>query len=446
MSMFQLKNLTDSSSSPSSGLFSLGWLMLAIAGMCIASLYALLLVGSRAAAGMGLLTDDSLFQIALVLHVDFSIVVWFLSIAGLFWNLYGGYQHPRLALAGFSLSCTGVLMLAFSPLLSEGEPVLSDYILVLNQPLFLFALGLFAGGLALSAISLLLKSTTDQSPVSVAVRSSAWVYLAALLCLPLAWLVGPASDSLRGHYEDLFWGTGHLLQIGHTLLMLATVLLLLKDRSPRNLSSTFLLWPLRAMLVLAISGPLLYISGFNVADGRIIGFTHLMAMSGILSALFLISLSHAIWQISRNDNMRLLLLFAAGLFLAGMWLGVLIDQNNARVPAHYHAAIGGITLAFMGMVYQLSHDWYGLRLEQRLLRWQIILYGVGMTLLISGLLLADVPRKTIAGSESGLRAIAGHTLSGLGGSLALMGSVLFLWLVIRSLFANRSRLAPQPSS
>lgn len=433
------KNLTTPA-----GYLNTGWLLLAISGMLISSLYALLLVGSRAAGGLGLLTDDSLFRIALVLHVDFSLLVWFLAIAGLFWTLHSGAQRLRLATAGLALSGIAVLLLALSPLVSNGEPVLSDYVLILHQPVFLIALVMFGAGLALTAIRLLMHREAEPTPIIQAVRGSAWVYLTALICLPLGWWVGPVSNSWRARYEDLFWGAGHLLQIGHTLLMLAAVLILLQRRSASTPSNGMLLWPLRVMLLLALIGPLLYLSGFDVAEGRIIGFTHLMAMTGILAALLLISLLHTLWQLPRNDNLRHLLLLATGLFLAGMYLGVLIDQNNARVPAHYHGAIGGITLVFMGMVYQLIHDWFGMPLQQRLLRWQASLYASGLALLMAGLVVADIPRKTVAVIDSSLRTTIGHSLTGLGGMLALIGSLLFLWLALSALIKTGSRRSSQP--
>ena len=438
--MLHLKN-EQNHSLKSTDHLSFGWLILAIAGMFIASLYAVLLVGSRAASGMGLLTDNGLFHIALVLHVDFSLLVWFLSIAGLFWNLYSGSLHIRMARIGIALAGFGALLLALSPLVADGEPVLSDYVLVLHNPVFLSALGIFAGGLALTALRLLLHPKSDQSVVILAVRGSAWVYLTALTCLPLGWLVGPISDILRSRYEDLFWGAGHLLQIGHTILMLAAIMVLVQRRKVHKLPKGILLWTLRAMIILALAGPLLYFSGSDVAEGRIIGFTHLMAMAGVLAALSLVSLAQTIWQLPSKDNLRQLLLFAVGLFLVGMWLGVLIDQNNARVPAHYHGAIGGITLVFMGLVYQFAHDWYGLQLQQRLLRWQIRFYAVGMAMLMTGLIVADIPRKTVAAVENGLRTTIGHSLAGMGGTLALIGSLLFLWLVLRALFVSNSQLA-----
>ena len=432
--MFQLKNKLSSDSNKTIDYLSLGWLLMAIVGMLIASIYALLLVGSRAAGGMGLLTDDSLFRIALVLHVDFSLLVWFLAIAGLFWNMHSGSHHIRLAITGYILSCFGALLLAVSPLIADGEPVLSDYVLVIHQPVFLSALAIFAAGLALTAIRLLLLPAKNQSPLILAVRGSAWIYLAAMLCLPLGWWVGPVSDTLRARYEDLFWGAGHLLQIGHTMLMLAAVLVLIQKRISLELSEGVLLWPLRAMLLLALIGPLLFLSGVDVPEGRIVGFTHLMAMAGVLASLILVSVFRTIWKLPRQDNLRHLLLLASGLFLAGMWLGVLIDQNNARVPAHYHGAIGGITLVFMGLVYQLTQDWYGLLLQKRLLRWQVSLYASGLVMLIAGLVIADVPRKTVTGTDNGIRAAIGHSLAGIGGTLALIGSLLFLWLVLRALF------------
>ncbi|MDZ7735147.1 MAG: hypothetical protein U5P41_02620 [Gammaproteobacteria bacterium] len=47
------------------------------------------------------------------------------------------------------------------------------------------------------------------------------------------------------------------------------------------------------------------------------------------------------------------LLWSIVLFGIGGILGFLIDRSDVTIPAHYHGAIVGVTLAFMAMCYYL---------------------------------------------------------------------------------------------
>ena len=65
------------------------WLALATVALIGSGLFALLLVGARTPGLNALLPGVDFFHVALVVHVDLSVLVWFLAMAGLLWTLAG---------------------------------------------------------------------------------------------------------------------------------------------------------------------------------------------------------------------------------------------------------------------------------------------------------------------------------------------------------------------
>ncbi|MFN7452136.1 MAG: hypothetical protein ACK5R5_04440, partial [Alphaproteobacteria bacterium] len=63
----------------SSSLWPRRWLMLGVAALAIAGLFSLILVIARTPQLAGL---KELFSVALVVHVDLSVLVWFLAVMG----------------------------------------------------------------------------------------------------------------------------------------------------------------------------------------------------------------------------------------------------------------------------------------------------------------------------------------------------------------------------
>jgi cytochrome c oxidase subunit I len=102
-----------------------------------------------------------------------------------------------------------------------------------------------------------------------------------------------------------------------------------------------------------------------------------------------------------------------------------------------------VTLALMGVVLRLLPA-LGYRAPQgRLATWQPWVYAVGQLLHIGGLVWSGgygVQRK-IAGAEQVLRSpgeIAGMGLMGLGGAIAIVGGLLFVVVVLRSMRPARA--------
>ncbi|MDH4326426.1 MAG: cytochrome C oxidase subunit I, partial [Betaproteobacteria bacterium] len=129
------------------------------------------------------------------------------------------------------------------------------------------------------------------------------------------------------------------------------------------------------------------------------------------------------------------------LFGAGGLIGLAIDGSNVKIPAHYHGAIVGVTLAFMGLTYHLLPRLGCARPAPRLATVQAWLYGAGQLAHIAGLVWSGgygVQRK-VAGAEQVLRGaeqIAAMGLMGLGGLAAVAGGLLFVIVVLRSLWTS----------
>jgi heme/copper-type cytochrome/quinol oxidase subunit 1 len=147
---------------------------------------------------------------------------------------------------------------------------------------------------------------------------------------------------------------------------------------------------------------------------------------------------------ARGRPVRAALIMSLVLFAAGGLIGFTISGSNVKIPAHYHGCIVGITLAFMGVAYDLLPR-LGFRAPSgRLANCQPYVYGIGQLLHITGLVWSGgygVQRK-VAGADQVLTTIqqvAGMGLMGLGGLVAVIGGVLFLIVVWSSLAAGKHR-------
>ena len=133
------------------------------------------------------------------------------------------------------------------------------------------------------------------------------------------------------------------------------------------------------------------------------------------------------------------LLLSLILFGFGGLLGVFASGADARTPAHYHAAIGGVNLTFMALFFAILLPILLCSGEtSRSLRLQFWLYGCGQGLFSLGMFIAGsvgVGRK-VAGAEQGLDSLTkvlAMAMTGIGGGIAVAGGVMFVWLALSRL-------------
>src|SRR5687768_9780876 len=135
-----------------------GWLWLALASLVGSGLFSILLVLSRAPYVKDLFPLVDFFRVALVVHVDLSVLVWFAAFGGLLWSLHGA---PRLLGAGWAalaLCAAGTLVMCVAPFVQAAAPVMSNYVPVLDGPVFLAGLSIFASGCALLVVRSMLAT------------------------------------------------------------------------------------------------------------------------------------------------------------------------------------------------------------------------------------------------------------------------------------------------
>jgi hypothetical protein len=394
------------------------------------------------------------FHTALVVHVDLTVLVWFLSFAGVLWSLNSKEACIPCGWLALVLAVAGSVILSLSPFLGAGGPFMNNYVPVLQDPVFFVGLGVFGLGFTLLVIRGLAfsvpvgKTISGSGALRCGLYTGLVVALLSILALLASYFGMPEGTEGSHYYELLFWGGGHTLQITHTQLMLVAWLWLAAvcgaapSLSPRVTLLLFTLGALPALVTLYI-----YFA-FDVGSPfHLLGFTLQMQYGGGLAALPIALVLLPVFlagsrATDRQRAERAALRFSIILFGAGGIIGFMISGSNVTVPAHYHGSIVAVTLAFMGLTYHLLPRLGFREPVGRMVRLQPVIYGLGQLFHVLGLAWSGgygVQRKT-AGAAQGLESIekiAGMGLMGLGGLIAIIGGVLYLVVVFRSMWPER---------
>src|SRR5512142_2362376 len=129
---------------------ALSWLVLGLAALAASGIFALLLVVSRTPGLGALIRVADFFRVTLVVHVDLSVLVWFLAFAAMLWSLAGGTRALGVGIAAIAVAAVGAATMAAAPFVEDARPVMSNYVPVLDGPVFLAGLALFALGVTLA--------------------------------------------------------------------------------------------------------------------------------------------------------------------------------------------------------------------------------------------------------------------------------------------------------
>ncbi|HUH39811.1 MAG TPA: cbb3-type cytochrome c oxidase subunit I [Castellaniella sp.] len=441
-----------------------GWLWLALAALLGSGLFSLLLVLARTPGINRFLPGGDFFRVALVVHVDLSVLVWFVAVAGMLWSLNlrpvipaGTRLAARLA---WVLCALGALGMALAPFIDSGAAIMANYIPMIDSAAFRAALLTFAAG----SLVLVLMTMMYTVPIGPAVdgtgalrfglHASAVAAAVALLAFGWSLAVMPTGLPADAYYEILYWGGGHALQFTWTLLMLVSWLVLVHacggqvPLSPRVVLLLF---------ALALAGVFVTPLAYLMHDISSVEHRNMhtwamrlgggMAIAPMMLAV-LLGLSPLRGLTPTRRPLRAAVLASLMLFMAGGLIGLTINGSNVRIPAHYHGSIVGVTLALMGMVYWLLPKLGYAAPSGRMAALQPWVFGGGQLLHIIGLMWSGgygVQRK-VAGAEQVLRStgeIAGMGLMGLGGLLAIVGGLLFAVVVIRAMRSGADPITQQ---
>ncbi len=443
------------------------WFGLAVGSLVIAGLLSLAVVLGRIPVLSGVIDDPLFFKRCLVVHVDLALVVWFYAFLAGLAALRGPGGGP-VALAAYGLSVGGVLAMLAGSLARGAQPVLANYVPVIDHPLFLGGLAAFLVGTLFALIDSLGRAAVAPAPgAPPADAAIGWQAAAVAYVLAGATWVATRAGLPEGldtwtRYEFSAWGAGHVLQVANTAAMLGVWLWLLQRATGRavlaprtaRLAFGLLLAPHLAMPLLTARGALdpLYHSGA----------TQLMrwGIFPVVLVVLALGLRHLRRHgLAAGDPLapaaRAGFAASAGLTGLGFVLGACIRSSTTLVPAHYHAALGGVTVSFMAAAYLVcaAAARRGLApARATAARRQLRLFGVGQAVFALGFALGGVyglGRKAYAG-EQHVRSTgeyAGLIVMGLGGLVATAAGLWFLFLVLREMRAwwSSHSTAPVPS-
>jgi hypothetical protein len=429
---------------------AMAWLGLGLLALLASGLFSILLVLSRTPQLQNFFPVADFFRVALVVHVDLSVLVWFLAFGGALWALSGTQRLRGLAWLAFGLSAAGTLVMCVAPFVQAAQPIMSNYVPVLDGPVFLTGLLLFGAGI----VVLCLRSMLAVEPVGTRISGggalrfglSAALVATAVAALAFAWSWVALSRTLdsRIYYELVFWGGGHVLQFAYTLLMLVSWIWLASAVGARVPLTPRLVTLLMAVALLSVFlTPITYLAhDVTTVEHHQLQTLLMRFGGGLVIPPIALAVLWSLWPLRKLEAdkrpLRASLIASLVLFSAGGIIGFLISGSNVKIPAHYHGCIVGITLAMMGVVYLLLPRLGYAAPQSRAAAWQPTIYGAGQMMHIIGLVWSGgygVQRK-VAGADQVLRTTGetlGMGLMGLGGLIAIVGGVMFVVIVLRAL-------------
>lgn len=426
------------------------WMLLGVFALALGGIFSIVMVSARAPQ-FKIFTH--LFDMSLVVHVDLSVLVWFLAIGGVLIAYFTNSCTKVLPFfQGGAFWCTalGTLLIALSPF-GQWEVIKSNYIPVLDNPLFLTGLALLLAGMVILVIPSLLRlpqSTPDaRGTIERAIHYGALILAIALLCFILTAEYIPGDFPRAYHFEMLFWAGGHVLQFAYTqFAMIGWIVLLAALGFPAVGRGRLLLewaFPIGLVAALLCLPPFVLYAVDDPAFREF--YTRSMIHTGGVAPLLVGG--YVVWVLSRiglpTRELRghyVILVASLALFALGGVIGYMIQGQNTIIPAHYHGSIVSVTLALMGVIYVLLPQWgYQPVAHTRLALWQPILYGVGqavhaIALAVSGGygVLRKAPNAELTSEAKFYMGIMGF-----GGMLAIIGGILFVVVVIRAVRAGK---------
>jgi len=426
--------------------------LLGLSALVIGGIFTILVVLSRTPFFQEIIPWVDFFRTALVVHVNLTVLVWFLAFSGVLWSYTNSSRCLACGWTALLLSCIGTLIIVVAPFTGESHPLMNNYVPVLQNTVFFIGLAVFGAGFLLQVLRSCLTAfdNDNRSSGETSLRFGLFVAvvasLFALSALLLSWLgIDPGFEGLA-YYDRLFWGSGHIIQFSHTQLMLVAWLWLASVSGAHlRLSPRVALFLFILGLQPVLAAPVIYLA-FDVSSGQhLYWFIQLMKYGGAIAAVPIgVACTLAIlerWRAHEGFEVeRNALLFSLLLFGAGGAIGFMISGSTVTVPAHYHGSIVGVTIAFMGISYHLLPQLGYRKVSGRMARWQPGIYGGGQLMHIIGLAWSggyNVARKS-TDAERGIEQIAGMGLMGFGGLVSIIGGITFLILVYQSLKAGRN--------
>ncbi len=423
------------------------WLKTGIFALAAGGIFAILLVLSRSPYIQKVIPFRDFFHTALVVHVDLTILVWFLGFLGIIWSLHTIRRHALLSWAGLMCFALGALMITVSPFIGDPVAIINNYVPMLHSKFFIYGLVLCLIGIAIAALTVIFTPTSAYIFHGIGLDSrltaltSAFIVLCAISSFVLAYPQIGEEYSGQAFYEQLFWGGGHILQYAYTQGMMLAWLYLTHAcgvNAGIGKKATFVALIINTAVVVPM--PLIYsVYPVGVAEHNYTFTQHMWYFGGVAPVISGLGILFDL--IKQRSHVRFksaefsFFVSSAIIFAVGGFIGFMIEGSNVTVPAHYHGSIVGVTIAYMGMTYALLPELKYPQLRNKWITLQPVIYLVGQLMHIGGLAWSGgygAARKSAEIiTEREIKIAMG--MMGLGGLLAIIAGIIFVVIMYKSI-------------
>lgn len=439
------------------------WILLGISAIGIAGAFALLLAVSRVPGIQDIFPWPlDFFKKGLVVHVVFSFVVFFLAVFAAVAHIaaarLGGGQpkFPTFGYAAFRLTVVAFVFLFIPAWMNKGEPILNNYVPVITDPLYYMALMALGVAMALMALRVLLNLPGRPSEHAMGMDiltlsgvAASVFYLFSFAYVLIAWmqLGNPGGPPDHQYNEELFWAGGHVLQFVNVAIIIAAWWAVGASALGRAPFSPMIVVACMGVLALGVlATPVFYLVWESFSAGWLLAFSDLQyvfALATLPVALVaykgLGAVKSARADVAWRDPGHLAVTLSPIVFGIGGVMGLFVDGQDTRTPGHYHAMIAGVTLAFIGLYFNIFMPLIRRRIAHRKLAFATVwMFFIGQGIAAIGLFIAGghgTARK-VAGAEQGLTSLGakiGMGMNGGGGLLAVIGGAFFVWIIASAL-------------
>ena len=427
--------------------------MLAVGALAVAGIFALLLVLGRVMHAEAIYPWLlAYFDRFLVVHVNFSFIVWFVVTGIAFMQIAAlrlSDGAPVLANQGrIAVACAviGTLLIAGSGLM-DGIPSKNNYVPAIIHPVFYAGLLAFALAGALAAVRALanaLQRSGPLEPIGAAGLAAAAISLLALAAFAVSWNRAGGMPVTPAANEDIFWAGGHILQFLNVTVMIGGWTALGGRALGRPIVTPRVsVMAFAALVLLAAAGfTLLFVAEPLSGDERYLFTQYQFALAPVPIFIGLLAV-HSLLTGSISESpaaklARTTLVTSLIVFFTGGILGLFVDGADTRTPAHYHGVIGGVNVALMGFYFLFILPLLNRGLVRtRAATASVLLYGAGQFLHSIGLFITGgygAPRKVAGAVDMDILGNwVGHLCIGVGGVIAVAGGVMFIWITARRL-------------
>jgi cytochrome c oxidase subunit 1 len=401
----------------------------------------------------------------------------------------------KLAWIAFGLMLVGALMVDVMIMAGNSDVLMTSYVPLRAHPLFYLGIILMAVGSLVGVINffgtiyIAKRDHTYEGSVPLVVFGAiaaaiiavgTLLHGAAAIVPTFLWSLGVIPNIDPSWYRSTWWGLGHMSQQVNVCAMVSVwyllgtlttgakplsqsvcrgafvlYILFINLASAHHLlvdpgvSATWKIWNTSYAMYLAVLASMIH--GFTVPASVEVA----MRKKGYQNGLFG-WLAAAPWSNPGFSGFFLsLIIFGFGGGITGVVLGTqqinIMAHNTLRIPGHFHVTVvGGTTLAFMALTYYVVPLIFRKEFYARALcRLQPWIFGIGITTMAIGMSFAGsygVPRRHwdvefsgaqfATGFDSGAHVMLG--LMGIGATIAVIGLLLYVGLVVATVFFGRS--------